>query len=468
VNYRQALEALFRLRRFGVRPGLGPMRALLARLGNPERDLDVVHIAGTNGKGSTAAFVEAIARAAGLSTGLYTSPHLVRFTERVRVDGDELGEEEAAALAEETLRAAEGLPGDPPTFFEHVTAMALLAFRRRGVGLAILECGLGGRLDATNVIAAPRACAVTSIGPDHLDVLGPTLADVAREKGGIGKPGVPLVAACRDEAARAALVAEAESRGARVLVLGRDVRVAAAGEALRYDGPGGPLEVERLALAGAHQRDNAAVALALSSLAGVVAPGPAGDEARRRGLAEARWPGRLEELAPDLVVDGAHNPEGAAALATWLLGNQVTKLPSDQVTKLPRDPVGRRPVVLLLGVVADKDVGGLLAPLLPLVDRIVATTAPSARAMAAAALAERVRTLTPSPPVDVEPDVAAALARARAMAIGRGGRVVACGSLFLVGEVRRLVTGERADPIVVQDPMGANWQAPFDRPSTSG
>lgn len=446
MNYRQALEALFGLRRFGVRPGLGPMRALLARLGSPERGLPVVHLAGTNGKGSTAAFVEGIARAAGWSTGLYTSPHLVRFTERIRVDGRELAAEEAAALAEETLRAAEGLPGDPPTFFEHVTAMALLAFRRRGVELAILECGLGGRLDATNVVEAPRACAVTSIGADHLDVLGPTLVDVAREKGAIGKPGVPLVAACRDDAARAALVAEAESRGARVLLLGREVRVEAAGDGLRYEGPGGELVVPSLALAGAHQRENAALALALASLAGVVAPGAAGDEARRRGLAEARWPGRLERLTPELVVDGAHNPEGAAALATWLLGNQVTKLPS---------PAGGQPVVLVVGAVADKDLGGLLAPLLPAAARLVATEPPSPRALPAARLAECARGLAPSLPVEVEPEVGRALARAQALAAERGGLVVACGSLFLVGEVRRLVTGEPADPLVVQDPAAS-------------
>jgi dihydrofolate synthase/folylpolyglutamate synthase len=441
MNYRQALEALFGLRRFGVRPGLGPMRALLGRLGNPERDLAVVHIAGTNGKGSTAAFVEAIARAAKWSTGLFTSPHLLRFTERVRIDGVEIGEEELAALAEESLRAAERLPSDPPTFFEHVTAIALMAFRRRGVELAILECGLGGRLDATNVVEAPRACAVTSVGADHLEILGPTLVDVAREKGAIGKPGVPLVAACRDADARAALVAEAESRGARVLLLGRDVHVEPAGEGLRYDGPGGPFVADRLALVGAHQRENAAIALALAALAGIVRDGD--DEARRRGLAEARWPGRLERLAPDLVVDGAHNPEGAEALAGWLrarhrqLGNQVTTSPA---------------TVLLVGAVAEKDLAGLLAPLVGCASAIVATEPPTPRALGADVVGAQVRTLAPAMHIEVERDLSRALTRARSIAAKQSGEVVACGSLFLVGEVRRLVTGERADPLVVQDP----------------
>jgi dihydrofolate synthase/folylpolyglutamate synthase len=419
VTYRALLERLFALRRFGVRPGLDGMRALLDGLGRPERELAAVHIAGTNGKGSTAAFAEALLRADGRRTGLYTSPHLLRFTERVRVDGEELGEDEAAELGERVLAAR-----PESTFFEVATAIAFLAFRARGVEVAVIEAGLGGRLDSTNVIERPLATVVTGIALDHADVLGPTLVDIAREKAGIFKPGAPAVLACDDAGARAELERVARAVGAPLVRLGVEIEAARTPDGLRYRGPGGPLDTVPLGLDGAHQARNAA--LALAALAST--PLAPSDAARRRGLGAARWPGRLERLAPDLLVDAAHNPDGARVLASEL-----------------RQIAAGRGVALVFGAVADKDAAGMLAELAPLADAIVLTRPPSPRALDPEAL----RPLAPG--ARVVPDPAAALAAARRP----GGLAVVCGSLFLVGQVRGLVLGERADPIVVQDPAAA-------------
>lgn len=404
MTYDDMLQRLFALRRFGMRPGLDGMRALLAALGNPERGLAMVHVGGTNGKGSTAAMIEAALRASGRRTGLYTSPHLVRFTERIRVGGDEIGRDEAAALVGRALDA-----GGEHTFFEIATAAAFLAFAAHAVDVAVVEVGLGGRLDATNVIERPLVTVVTGVARDHTEVLGDSLAAIAREKAGIWKPGVPAVAACDDAAARAVLEAEAARVGAPLSLYGRD-----------FDAGGLP----PLALAGPHQARNAALARrALALLPPSLRPG---DAAVARGFADVRWPGRLEWLAPDVLVDAAHNEEGARAL-----GAALPAL------------VGARPVTLVVGMVADKDARAILGALGPHAARVVATTPPSPRALPAAALAAL------WPGAEAIADVAAALASARA----GGGVTVVAGSLFLVGEARRLVTGEPSDATRVQDPL---------------
>jgi len=416
MTYVEALERLFALRRFGVRPGLETTRRLLSSLGHPETAFSVIHVAGTNGKGSTAAFAESLLRAAGVRTGLYTSPHLSRFTERVRVDGVEISAATAAALLDEVFAIA-----GEATFFEVVTAMALLAFARAGVKVAVLECGLGGRFDSTNVITAPLSTVVTGIAADHLDVLGPTLADVAREKAGIWKPGVPAVMACDDPAARLVLRSTATVVGAPISEWGVDLSLDEAGD---YVGPGGPLGRLTVGLRGAHQRRNAGLALAAVSLAADRGGFLISDENRRTGLRDVRWPARLELLAPDVLVDAAHNAEGATSLAV----------------ELPAIAAGR-PITLVVGVVADKDARAILAPLLPLAARIVCTTPPSPRALSAGDLAALCQGETVSDPTE-------------ALATARDGRslVVGCGSIFLVGELRRILLGEPSDPLAVQDP----------------
>jgi dihydrofolate synthase/folylpolyglutamate synthase len=415
--YREALERLLRLQRFGVRPGLDGVKRALTVLGEPQRKLRVVHVAGTNGKGSTAAFLESLFRAAGLRTGLYTSPHLLRFTERIRIDGREIDEERIADFTERLLTS---LP--EVTFFEAATAMALAAFRQDGVDVAVLEAGLGGRLDATNVFADPLATVVTGIALDHTDVLGPTLAKIAYEKAGIFKRGAPAVFACADPEARAVLQAEAGRAGAPAYMLGRDLHARARGESLIYDGPGGPVEAA-LGLDGEHQLGNAALALAAAALACDRLGRPL--TARAKGLREVKWPARLERVAPDVLVDAAHNPDGARALAA----------------ALPSLSAGR-PIALVFGAVADKDAREMLVILRRVVGRVVLTRPPSPRAIPP----EELVGWAPGAVVCDSPE--AALAEAR----DGGALVVVAGSIFLAGEARRLITGEPVDPIRAQDP----------------
>ncbi len=401
MTYADALARLFALRRFGVRPGTEELTAALARLGNPERAFSAIHVAGTNGKGSTAAICEAILRADGRRTGLYTSPHLARLTERIRIDGDELGEAETAALADEVLEA-----GPTLTFFEVVTAMAFLAFARAGVELAVVEVGLGGRLDSTQTLARPLVSIVTSIGLDHTELLGDTTAAIAREKAGIFRAGIPAVIGRVDDAARVAIADHAATVGAPVAWLGVDFPAIAVP-----------------ALHGAHQADNAGLAVAAVQRL-PIAPGARAIEV---GLASARWPGRLEQLAEDLIVDGAHNADGAAVLAAALPAL-----------------AGDRPIHLVLGVVEEKDARALAAPLIPLCARLIVTTVPSPRARPAAALAAL---LDVAHIEQIDEPMAAVLAARRP-----GALTVVAGSLFLVGHVRARLLDERVDPIVAQDP----------------
>lgn len=439
-DYGTALARLRALAPLGIRPGLEMVGAALAQLGHPEARYPALHIAGTNGKGSTAALAAAMLAAAGARVGLYTSPHLSRYTERIRIVGahldQEIDQDEVPRLVDRVL----GL-GLDLTFFEATTVMAFLAFAEAAVDVAVVECGLGGRLDATN-LCRPVATAITSIGLDHTELLGSTLAAIAAEKAGIAKPGVPLVLGPVAEEARAVIAERAAAVGAPLLRHGTDFEaVLAPGprpepeEArLDYRGPGGPLTRVPLALAGLHQAVNAALALALTAFAPErFRPDEA---ARRAGLLGARWPGRLERLAPDLWLDAAHNPDGARALAR--------ALPS---------VVGRK-VVLLMGVLADKDVEGILRPLLGLASRVVATRPSSPRALPADQLAQQVNRLVPMVPIAVADDPADALVLARSLAQPEI-PVVACGSIYLVGALRRLVTGEAADPVAVADPLPA-------------
>jgi dihydrofolate synthase/folylpolyglutamate synthase len=385
-----------------VRLGLERMERALDALGRPERALRVLHVAGTNGKGSTCAMAAAALRAAGHRTGLYTSPHLVRFEERIAVDGVPVSEAALGALLA-AVRAAcpwhdAGGEGERLTYFEMATLLGLLHFAREGVEAAVLEVGLGGRFDATNVVA-PLACAVSRIGLDHTELLGPTLEAVAREKAGIFKPGVPaVVAGGQPAAALAALADEAARRGAPFSVA----------EAA-YEGP--------IALAGPHQRENAALAAAALRLLdgrGLAVPGGAVEA----GIAGARWPGRLE-LVAGVLLDGAHNADGALALAR----------------ALPALHPGR-PVELVFGVLADKDHRAMLRALARCVNGLHLVAPRSPRARPPADYADFARSLGPS--VDDHPSVEEALTCARSAA-GSDGLVCVAGSLYLVGEARQLL-----------------------------
>lgn len=413
-----ALDWLFGLQRFGMRPGLERVRALLAETGLPAPGTRVVLVAGTNGKGTVTRLVASALTAAGRRTGSFFSPHLERVGERARVDGVEATEEEMEAAVAAVRPAAERLGC---TFFEVVTAAALHRFRAAGAGWAVMEVGLGGRFDATNALE-PVLSVVTGVSLDHQAVLGGTVAEIAREKAGVLRPGVPALTGATGEAL-AVVGSEARALGAPLLVLGRDVDVTV--EASGWDGlaltvTGGlgglPLAL-RSPLVGRHQARNVALAAAAALTLG------AGPEAVREAFARTSWPGRLERLDLDRawVLDGAHNTEGAAALAAAL------------------DDLGARPAALVVGASADKDLAGVLAPLAARAPVVVATRASSPRAASPGELAAAA-SRAGAARVEEAPDAAAALRLARGLTRA-GELVVVAGSLFLVGEVRSLLLG---------------------------
>jgi dihydrofolate synthase / folylpolyglutamate synthase len=394
----------------GVDMGLERVRVELGRLGDPQKRFAAVQIAGTNGKGSTAAMAEAILRGAGLRTGLTTSPHLARFTERIRVAGIEVDGDRLAALDERIVAT-----GVPLTYFEIATVLAFLAFAEAGVEIAVLETGLGGRLDAVTT-SEPLATAITSIGFDHQSYLGDTLGAIAREKAGILKPNVPCFLGRLPEEAHAEIARRANEVGAPLRYLGRD-----------FSPPVGPL-----ALAGPHQRANAALALALARAAAARLGRPLEPSTVADALAHTVWPGRLERIGDDLLLDCAHNADGARALAA----------------ALPDLAAGRR-VVLLMSVAEDKQPRAIFEALGPLAHTLVATRADSPRALSAEALALEAARFVARRVAVADPWDALAEARRRAA----GGVVVICGSMFLVGPLRARLLGERVDPRRTSDPV---------------
>jgi dihydrofolate synthase/folylpolyglutamate synthase len=405
MTYAEAVARILGLRggeRAGMRPGLERIEALLDAIGRPEQAFAIAQVGGTNGKGSISAMLAAVLQASGRRVGLYTSPHLRHYRERIRVDGRPISEADFADGVEALGTLIARLDA---TVFEAGTALALDHFCRSRVDVAVLEVGLGGRLDATNVIERPLCTVVTSIARDHVEVLGESTASIAREKAGIFKSRVPAVLACDDLSARVVLLGKAARVRAPAYLYGRD-----------FD----ERDLPPLGLVGEHQRRNAALARqALSLLPSTLAVSRA---AVATGFAGVKWPGRLERLTPKILVDAAHNEEGARAL--------VAALPADAR------------LTLILGLVADKDARAIVRVLAPRATRVIATAPPSLRALSPARLAELI------PSAETAPDLAAALQ------LAGNDSVVVAGSLFLVGEARRLVLGEPADTTAVQDPVG--------------
>jgi len=383
---------------------LGPV---LDRLGRPEASFPALHVAGTNGKGSTAAMLHSIYRRAGYRTGLYTSPHLLSFRERIRVDSRYVAESAVVARTAEVREAMEAA-GVSLTFFEIATLMAFLEFRAAEVDLAVVEVGLGGRLDATNVVRSAGS-AIVSIDYDHCEFLGSSMAEIAWEKAGIIRPEAPLVTGDLPADALAVIAESVARAGCRWIRYGRDF------------GPFSPQASPPLRLAGSHQRHNAAVARALATAVREVFP--IDDRAIEAGIAAARWPGRLETLSgqPKLVVDAAHNPHAVRCLR-------------DALRDL--DPVAPR--VLLFAAMRDKDWAEMLSELVPAFDHVVLVPVAVARTFdpaAAAPLVSGLRACT------VAESASAGLAHARAIA-GGSGTIVVTGSIFLVAELYRECGGE--------------------------
>ncbi|MHB8882777.1 MAG: bifunctional folylpolyglutamate synthase/dihydrofolate synthase [Thermodesulfovibrionales bacterium] len=421
MSYQGTIEYLYGLQKFGMKFGLDNITKLLAAAGDPHKAFRSVHIAGTNGKGSTAAMTDSILRTGGFRTGLFTSPHLVSFTERIRINAQEIPEAEVVSLADEVR----GLTGDDddlcPTFFEVVTAMAFIWFRRQKVDWAVIETGLGGRLDATNIIR-PEVSVITKIGHDHAEFLGTTLEEIAAEKAGIIKQAVPVVTADQPPEVLRVFEQRAAAKQAPLSVFMKDfsaeLLAAAPGRTtFRYAGSSGYEQIS-VPLSGAHQVTNASLAVRTAELLSARFPEMSLDI--QRGIGDVSWPGRLEMVsdAPPILIDGAHNPQAAEALAAYLRG------------LLARD---YKRIIGVFGVMADKDISGILRPLLPLAAEIIFTAPAYGRAASPERL--RLEAAQAGKQVRTAPTVAGALALARDLC-QPGDLIVVTGSFYTIGEAR--------------------------------
>jgi dihydrofolate synthase/folylpolyglutamate synthase len=418
------LSYLFGLGQFGIKFGLENMFAIVDRLGHPERTFRSVHIAGTNGKGSVTAMIDAGLRSAGHRSARYTSPHLVDLSERFVIDGRPVSADRMLAAVADVQSAVEALLAERvlqahPTFFEVTTAVAFELFRRAGVETAVLEVGLGGRLDATNVIA-PVATAITSIAYDHQQYLGSTLAEIATEKAGIIKPRIPMVVGELEPEAFAAISGIARDRGAPLVRAADGVTVSrGADTSIALRTPARDYGSVTIGLPGAHQVGNALVAVRILELLdsqGIAVP----PEAVASGLARPSWPGRLDlrRLADgrEILLDAAHNPAGAEALASYLRELQIGRLP------------------LVFAGMHDKDLEGMLRALLPVVGPLVVTRASNRRSADPERLLELAHRVAPETAVTV----AASPAEALDLAFRTSPRIIVAGSIFLLGDVMKL------------------------------
>lgn len=401
----------------GKRATLSRVRELLGRMGDPQRRLRFVHIAGTNGKGSTAAITASILQAAGYRTGLFTSPYLTRFSERMRVNGEEITPGELEEITAFVRPHAEAMD-DHPSEFDLVTCIGMEFFARRGCDIVVLEVGMGGRLDSTNVIDPPEVAVITAIGLDHMQYLGDTVEKIAAEKAGIIKRGSAAVVAAQQQSIIDVIAARCAQEEVPLTVadpaqLFSDCRTTLDGERFCYRG-----KEMLLSLIGVHQRQNAAAAVEtaqrLAARGWKISP-----EAIQKGLQSARWAGRFElmQREPVFIVDGGHNPQGAQTVADTLRA----LFPGKKIT-------------FLAGVLADKDGLGILEPVLPLAGRFYTLTPDSPRAMPAGQLAQELRDrwgIDAVPCGSVRAGIAQALSQASPDDV-----LCAYGSLYQVGEVR--------------------------------
>ncbi len=400
MHYREAIDWLFSTQMFGIKLGLdGPRQLLKDFLAYPAHGVQVIHVAGTNGKGSTCAMIDSIARACGRRCGLFTSPHLIDFRERIKVTGQEIPEDACAAMLTE-LRALCGKMDPHPTFFEITLVLAMRWFRLRECEMIVLETGMGGRLDATTAVPAD-VCLVTPIGLDHMQWLGNTLEEIAVEKAGIFLPGKPAISAPQTDAVRSVLEKEANERRTPLEFV----------EA--------PLLGYPLALPGEHQRWNAALAVAALHRAGL----RLSSDSVSYGLSHVDWPGRFEIIRPGIVLDGAHNPHSAQVLAaTW------------------RETFREKKAALVFSAVGGKDIPGILEILAPLASRIFLCPVDTPRALPPTDLAAQL------PPDSAPHEIHASFASAYQAASAQADPILIAGSLFLVGEARALLTTGNFQP----------------------
>jgi dihydrofolate synthase/folylpolyglutamate synthase len=431
VDYQSAVAYLDRHVDLGMKPGLDRITELLEMMGRPEFGYPIIHVAGTNGKTSTSRLITVILAAHGLNTGTFTSPHLERIEERIGVNGRTSTPEEFAQAVTDVAGFAdlfEKKTGEAPSYFELTAAMAFAWFSEQSVDAAVVEVGLGGRLDATNV-ADGEVAVVTGIDFDHTEILGTTIGQIAAEKLGIVKPGSMLVTGPMPDEALQIAAATAAELGATHYQFDRDFRIEGSdrgvgGWLVSINGTRGDYEDVFLPVRGRHQIANLAVAVAASE---ALLGGPLDESSLRAGVAEVTSPGRLEPIAssPLVLIDGAHNPQGMRALAAALA-----------------EEFANQEWVLVMSAMRDKDLSQMIPQLRGHVRSAIATQSASDRTLPANELAESLRAELELP-VEAVPDPAEALARARELA-GPQGAVLVTGSLYLVGAIRSLVTSGKA------------------------
>lgn len=421
MDYTEVTSWMFGLERFGIKLGLDNISEFLSKIGNPERDFRSVHVTGTNGKGSVCAFIAEILKAHGMKVGLYTSPHLVDFRERIMINGREISAEDVVRLGNELRGPMEEMASESKekqlTFFEFTTGLAFKYFSEKKADIVVAEVGMGGRLDATNVLV-PEVAAITRIGLEHTDYLGSTIPEIAREKAGIVKQGVPVVTCERSPEALSVIENTCTRKDAILRRIGKDFEVSRVSQTLNgtefsYDGER-RLSNLRTRLIGAYQAENAATAIAVAedlSRKGT----RVSDDQIRRGLQNAAWPGRLDVISkePLLILDGSHNPDGIMTTVRVLEGLGVT------------------PLTFVLGCMDDKDARGIVRALIPAAAKIVVTQARYRRALPASSLGMIVSEEYGGPQ-ETHVRLEDAFERAKSEVRGQGLCVI--GSLYLVGE----------------------------------
>ena len=409
---------MYALRRFGIILGLDTIKNILGALGNPQNDFNSIHVAGTNGKGSVASALSAILQQSGYRVGLYTSPHLVRFNERICIDNRQISNRDVVKAYQAVKRVHSGERS--PTFFEFATAMALYAFSRQSVDWAVIETGMGGRYDATNIIQ-PAVAIITNVSMEHRDYLGSTLAEIAREKAGIIKQGTPVVTAVKQKKARSVVQKVARKKSAPLFMLGKDfkVRQNRSGH-FSYYGIDNSWHHLRTPLRGRYQVQNSALALAACELL-IKDRTVISHESIKQGLVNTRWPGRLEIVSdrPLVILDGAHNLIAARNLGRFLSEN-----------------LARRRITLVIGILDDKPYESMLKSLLPHCSRAVITRAKTGRALDPERLYKTAAKLISD--VSIVPDVAGAAKTAIDNA-GPDDVICIAGSLYVVGEAKEAI-----------------------------
>ena len=419
--YQNCLEEMFNLRRFGIKLGLDTIRHILDGLGNPQDEFNTIHVAGTNGKGSVAATLSSILRHSGYKTGLYTSPHLVRFNERIVVDDEPIEDDDVLDGYRAIKQIDHGVR--EPTFFECTTAMALHYFRRQKVQWAIIETGMGGRLDASNIIC-PKLSIITNVSLEHSEYLGKTIKQIAIEKAGIIKQGIPVVTGVKQPSAINVVQTTAATKQAPLYVKGKDFRVRrASNNTFTFQGPNTKWTGLKTPLVGRHQLDNASLALAgcdvlLSEL------GQINEYNIKQGLRHTKWPGRLEKVndEPLTILDGAHNLIAARALTKYLKSHMAD-----------------RRIIMVVGILDDKPYRAMLEALVPICQRVIITQPKIQRALPTAILEKVAREFTKQ--VDVIPEVGRAVKVA--MESSSADDVVCiAGSLYVVGEAKASLGGQ--------------------------